>query len=74
MTHRRWPEILTARREVIETHTAEGEACTLLAVRDPDGRLGLYYHGGIRASAMLPPPVYEQLVAALSRLTSTGGG
>lgn len=70
MTHRRWPEIVAARREVIETRTAEGEACTLIAVRETDGRLGLYYHGGMRASAMLPPPVYDEFIAALARLVS----
>lgn len=68
MTRRRWPETVTARREVIETRTAEGEACTLIVLRDPDGQLGLYYHGGLRSSAMLPPPIYEQLVAALARM------
>lgn len=70
MTRRHWPEILTQRREVIDTHTADGETCTLIAVRHQDGRLGLYYHGGMRASAMLPPPVYDKLIAALARLTA----
>lgn len=70
MVRHRWPEIVTARRAVIETRTAEGEPRTLIAVRDPDGQLGLYYHGGFRSSAMLPPPVYDKLIAALTRLTS----
>lgn len=68
MTRRHWPEILTARRAVIDTHTTEGETCILIAVRHQDGRFGLYYHGGMRASAMLPPLVYDKLIAALTRL------
>ncbi|MGH3937771.1 MAG: hypothetical protein ACRDTG_03925 [Pseudonocardiaceae bacterium] len=69
MTRRQWPEIVTQRRAVIDTHTAEGETCTLIAVRHPNGQLGVYYHGSIRTSAMLPPPVYEKFIAALTRLT-----
>lgn len=66
----RWPELVAARREVIKTRTADGELCTLIALREPNGQFGLYYHGGFRSSAMLPPSVYEQLLAALTRLTS----
>lgn len=70
MTRHRWPEIVTDRREVIKTRTADGELCTLIALRESNGQLGLYYHGGFKSSAMLPPPVYEQLITALTRLTS----
>ncbi|MDQ3152692.1 MAG: hypothetical protein M3R63_13555 [Actinomycetota bacterium] len=68
MTSHRWPETITERREVIAVRTAEGAECTLVAVRRTDGQLGLYFHGGIRCSAMLPPPVYAELVTALARL------
>lgn len=68
MTHQHWPEIVTERREVIEARTADGEACTLIALRQQDGRFGLYYHGALRSSAMLPPPVYAKLISALTRL------
>ncbi|MGH3916115.1 MAG: hypothetical protein ACRDTC_22310 [Pseudonocardiaceae bacterium] len=67
---RQWPEIVTQRRAVIDTHTAEGETCTLIAVRHPNGRLGLYYHGSTRSSARLPLPVYDKLIAARTRLTA----
>ena len=63
-----WPETVTERREKIATHTAEGAECTLIALRRRDGQLGLYLHGGIRCSVVLPPPVHAQLVAALTRL------
>ena len=65
-----WPEIVTERRETIATRTAEGTECTLIALRRRDGQLGLYLHGGIRCSVMLPPPVHAKLVAALARLGS----
>ncbi len=68
MPGHRWPEIVTERREKIATHTAEGAECTLIALRRRDGQLGLYLHGGIRCSVVLPPPVHAQLVAALTRL------
>lgn len=64
----RWPEIATERRAVIETYTAEGETCTLIALRQLNGQLGLYFHGGVRSSAMLPPATYTQLLEALTRL------
>jgi hypothetical protein len=63
-----WPEIVTERRETIATRTAEGTECTLIALRRRDGQLGLYLHGGIRCSVLLPPPVHAKLVAALARL------
>ena len=67
MTDYRWPEIVTERRETIATRTAEGAECTLIALRRRDGQLGLYLHGGIRCSVLLPPPVHAKLVAALAR-------
>ncbi|HEU0088850.1 MAG TPA: hypothetical protein VFQ77_14590 [Pseudonocardiaceae bacterium] len=70
MARHRWPEIVEERRAVIDARTAEGETCTLIAVRHTDGQLGLYYHGAIRTSAMLPPPVYEKLITSLTRLTA----
>ena len=51
-----WPEIVTERRETIASRTAEGAECTLIALRRRDGQLGLYLHGRIRCSVMLPPP------------------
>lgn len=68
MTQQRWPEIVTDRREVIEARTADGEACTLIALRQRDGQFGLYYHGAIHSSAMLPPSVFAKLISALTRL------
>lgn len=66
----RWPEIATERRAVIETRTAEGETCTLIALRQMNGQLGLYFHGGMRSSAMLPPATFTRLVEALTRLST----
>ncbi len=68
MIRQRWPAVVAERRAVIEARTTEGGPCTLLVVRQPDGQLGLYFHGTIRCSAMLPPAVHAEVVAALTRL------
>lgn len=67
-THHHWPEIVTDRHEVIEARTADGETCTLIVLRGRDGRFGLYFHGALRSSAMLPLSVYAKLISALTRL------
>ena len=46
---------------MIDTRTAEAETRTLIAVRHQDGRLGLYYHGAMHSSEMLPPPCTTRL-------------
>lgn len=68
MISQRWPTVAMERRAAIAARTTEGATCTLLVIRHPDGQLGLYFHGTIRCSAMLPPAVHAEVVAALIRL------
>lgn len=68
-TPQRWPRIANERRAVIAARAAEGGgACTLIVIREPDGRLLHSFEGTWRTCAELNPDAHAELVGALTEL------
>ncbi len=69
----RWPQIADERRAVIAGRAAEGGgACTLIVIREPDGRRLLSFEGAWRTCAELNPDAHAALVRALTELVRWG--
>ncbi len=65
----RWPRIADQRRAVIPGRAAEGGgACTLIVIREPEGRLLLSFEGAWRTCAELNPDAHAALIGALTEL------
>ncbi len=57
-------------RSVIESRTANGEACTVVVVRQPDGPLIVSFHGAWKTT-MAPDP--DELLELLEALRIAAG-
>lgn len=68
MSKRRWPQITTTRREVIEARTLEGAVCTVVAWRNAEDGLVVSLDSTFRCSLALSPDTYAALLDALRRL------
>ncbi len=55
-TRKPWPAVAEQRRYVIESRTANGEPCTVIVERQPEGPLLVSFHGAMRTTAA-PDPV-----------------
>ncbi len=64
-TRRRWPAVAEQRRSVIESRTANGEACTVVVVRQPDGPLLVSFHGAWKTTMAPDPQEAGELIEAL---------
>ncbi len=64
-TRKPWPAIAERRRVVVCTRTANGEPCTIIVVRQPDGPLFVSFHGAWKTTAAPDPVEATDLIEAL---------
>ena len=64
-TRKPWPAVAEQRRYVIESRTANGEPCTVIVERQPEGPLLVSFHGAMRTTAAPDPVEATELIEAL---------
>ena len=70
MSTRRWPQIATERREVIEARTRAGGVCTMILWRNAEDGLVISLDATNRCSVALSPDTHDALLDALRRLAA----
>ncbi len=70
MSTRRWPQIATERREVIEARTRAGGACTMICWRNAEDGLVISLDSTNQCAVALSPDELDRLLGALHRLSA----